>query len=158
VTSRAGVSAQTENNQSHRVRIICRAHHRGEQNVRVTARPAFYGGIILKSTFVYSRVLSDGRVVICIGEGRTPEGTRTLGTFRSLEEAIRFRDRKRLEAAFGLADGPLRLTARPTMRQRGANALEMASYADAHTICCQFCQRGRPPACAGGAPVHGRNY
>jgi hypothetical protein len=60
----------------------------------------------LKSIFVYGRNLPDGRTVICVGEHRTPENSKTLGTFRHLPDAIAFRDRKRLELVFGIADDP----------------------------------------------------
>jgi len=60
----------------------------------------------LKSVFVFSRLLEDGRTVVAVGEGTVPAGARTIGTFGTLQDAIRFRDRKRLEVAFGLVDDP----------------------------------------------------
>jgi hypothetical protein len=60
----------------------------------------------VKSVFVFSRSLPDGRTTFAVGEGVVPPGCFTVGTFLGLPEAVRFRDKKRMEAVFGLVDDP----------------------------------------------------
>ena len=74
----------------------------------------------MKSIFVYARTLPDARVVVAIGEGKTPEASYVLGTFRTLEDAKAFRDRKRLELRFGALDIP---NPRPRVKRAAAGFL-----------------------------------
>ena len=78
--------------------------YRGESSESKLAH-LFILEVSLRSIHVFSRTVN-GRMFVSIGELRVPEGCYSLGTFRTLEEARRFRDKKRLEAEFGLLDGP----------------------------------------------------
>ena len=64
------------------------------------ACPDFKEHIIVKSIFVFSRSV-DGAEFISIGVAAVPIGCKTLGTFRTLEEARRYRDRMRREGSEG---------------------------------------------------------
>ena len=59
----------------------------------------------MHSFHVFSRVVGD-RVFVGVGELRIPQDCRSLASFKSLQEALKFRDRRRAEIAFGVFDAP----------------------------------------------------
>jgi hypothetical protein len=69
---------------------------------------------MLRSYFVFTRLVDD-REFVAVGQGKLPVGTKQVGCFASLDEAIAHRDRLRR----GQASMPTWATA---TRPRAANA------------------------------------